>query len=171
MKFSTLVCLVFFSLRTTGQNSPQQGNLPLTNFTPRSISIPLSPIVLENGKYFYDGRRVYFEDIVLPLVSINDHIVDRQLKVVRTMTDMIRPLRYLSFIYLIYLANHLLYTQGGYNIYLNNIIGVFIFQELYLASISIPKRKAIKRYNEVVVHPSAAIMPGSGFSVGITARF
>ena len=171
MKVLTLVLLVFISLNANGQNDQQQGNVPLTNFTPRLISIPLSPIVLEKGKYFYDGRRVNFEDIVLPLVSINDPKVDHQLKVVHTMTDLIRPVRYLSFIYLIYLANHLRYVQGGYDIYLNNLVGVFIFQELYIASISIPKRRAIKRYNEVVIQPSAAMMPGNGFSLGITARF
>jgi hypothetical protein len=169
MKVLTMVLFVFILVKANGQK--QQTDVPSTNITPRLISIPLSPIVLENGKYFYDGRRVNFEEIVLPMMALNDRIVDHQLKVVRTMTDLIRPVRYLGFIYLISLANHLRYAQGGYDIFLTNVIGVFIIQELYIASISIPRRKAIKRYNEVVIQPSAAIMPAGSFSLGITVRF
>ena len=68
MKLINIFSLIIFFI--TSYNAQCQ-------FKPHLITINLSPIVIENGKYYYDGRRVKFEDVVMPLIAVNDEQINQ----------------------------------------------------------------------------------------------
>lgn len=169
MKLISLAVLVSTPFFCHGQYYHKRDTLPKRNL--RQITITLSPIVIQNGKYYFEGRRIQFEEFALALVSVHDNVVDHRLKVVRTLTDLRPFVFYGGSIYLTYLAINLPPTRGGFNTYINNIIGVFVFETLYRLSISIAKRSAINRYNDVVLLPTADVTSGGSISIGLKARF
>ena len=167
-----LICLSAISFRVNGQyyqkrNSKSEQN----NYLPRQVTIELSPITVQNGKYYFDNRRVKFEEIVLPLISVNDKIVDHRLRVVRTMTDLRRPLRLLPLFYLTTISSRLPTTGSGYLSVIYTLWGIEAFFILYDISISITKRSAINRYNEVIIQPTVSLQPNSGANLGLSLKF
>jgi len=138
---------------------------------PRQITFTLSPIVIQNSKYFFEGRNVTFEEMALALIAVHDKIVDHRLKVVRTLTDLRPVFHYAGVAYTTYLAFNLPGTRSGLNTFIVNAIGVFAFQMLYDGSIQLAKRSTINRYNDVVLTPSAGITPAGGLSLGFRLRF
>lgn len=136
----------------------------------RQITINLSPIVIENGKYFYDGRRLKFEEIVMPLIAINDEKVNRKIKVINTLRDTRRFVVAGPLLFLLYNMSNQQKASAKFDENRNLLWGSFITLAVFDASISLIKRSTIKRYNEVVLQPSAQLLPG-GLAFGISARF
>jgi hypothetical protein len=142
-------------------------------FVPRQIMINLSPIIPDRGRYFYEGRRVRFEEVVLPLISINDVIVNRRLEVVRTLTDVYKAIFYAEIGYILFIETNAAagHARLRYSKVLVTFIGMLVFDELYKLAILIAKKKTIDRYNEVVLQPSFSLGQRGGPTLGLNIRF
>jgi hypothetical protein len=50
----------------------------------KQATIDLSPVVIENGNYYFNGQRVSFDAMMIPLISVQDDEINRKLKVMNT---------------------------------------------------------------------------------------
>lgn len=159
MKKLIPVLLVLFSLQAKAQ------------FTPKQITINLTPIVVENGKYFYDGKRVKFEEFVFPMLALNDKILNRKIKFVHTFEDIQKLVLAAPLIIYLILNNN----QSNY---FNNFDATrnLIFSAL-IASLSLRitdillKRSVINRYNAIVLQPTSSLLPSNQVMTGIGLTF
>ncbi|HTH54947.1 MAG TPA: hypothetical protein VL728_02800 [Cyclobacteriaceae bacterium] len=169
MKCFSLLCTLMVSVCLHGQyyRKPLQ---PDTSHY-KQICLTLSPIVVENGKYYFNEKRVKYEEIVLPLMSVNDRIINKKVKTVRTMRELFKPIFIAETLYLINAQLNCPYTQREFQRIAYAYIGILVFNELYHLSITVVKRKTVARYNDLVMQPLAAISPAMGLSIGCKLRF
>jgi len=173
MKYILLSCLAFTSLTAFGQyyykrDTPDSS---VKSFQSRQITIDLKPVVIENGRYFFDGRRITYDGMMPLMISLDDEKIDHSMKTVNTLVDLKRPIYYLEFAAITIGGFRVISTGSGQDSYLYSAIALFVFNRLYDLSIAFAKKRTIKRYNEVVFQPSAPISANVGFSLGCTIRF
>jgi hypothetical protein len=144
-----------------------------SSFAQRSkqITIDLSPVVIENGKYIFNGHRVSFDAMMIPFTSLNDDNINKKIKVMNTTRDVFKIVIALPLIYLF--AQSLSASQQQGSIYQSNkamiwgTTGVIVAQSI---TMPIMRRGIINRYNEVVLQPTAQLLP-SGFAGGFIIKF
>lgn len=135
-----LAILLFFSARLFAQ------------FQPAELTIPLNPIVIENGKYYFNGKRTTFDGLLVPLQAINDQKTDRNIKTILGLRTTQHVIQIGTTIYLINLvasANQSAYINPKHlQILFYGTVGLH-----YSVKITeiIFQRKAIKRFNKVVI--------------------
>lgn len=140
-------------------------------FKSRQITINLSPIAIQSGKYYFNGRRVNFEEIVLPLIAVQDDQINRNLKTIHVMHDIRKPLYLAPLLYYLYINNTATNATNNFDLNRKIVLGSFIFFNLFEIVNVLIKRRAINRYNDVVLQPLGLVLPGNGFSLGIRAKF
>jgi hypothetical protein len=165
MKYIVSLSLILISWHTRAQDADSS----LHKFEPKEITIKLSPIIMERGKYYYEGKRVRFEEVVMPLMATNDDIVDKRLRLIHTMTDARRLIYYAELGYTLYLISNAATTSG--NQVFATFIGFVILNELYNLSILLAQKKAVDRYNDVVLQPSFSLGQRGTPLLGFRIRF
>lgn len=137
----------------------------------RQISIDVHPIVSQNGKYYFNQQRVRFETLLLPLLSLNDTGINKNLRVINLLHDGGKLLTTGSLVYV-------LLSSGNQQQFSNNfyetrsiIIGTFVATLLLKATGALFRNKAIKRYNSIVLRPHAGVSWSDNVNVGLTIRF
>ncbi len=162
MKLINIFSLIIFFI--TSYNAQCQ-------FKPHLITINLSPIVIENGKYYYDGRRVKFEDVVMPLIAVNDEQINQKLKVIQTLKDIRKPLTLAPILFYLYTSNNVQNAVNSFDLNRKVLIGSIAVVGLLDLTNAIIKRKIIKKYNTIVLQPRASLLPSNGIHIGIDFRF
>jgi hypothetical protein len=136
----------------------------------KQIVVQLSPVVIQNGKYIFEGQRVSFEALMIPLMAVHDDQINKKLKVLKTTRVVHKIAIWLPLLY--FTAQSVSGNQQG-STYQSNKGLIWGFTGVMAASlITIPimKRGIINRYNEVVLQPRAQFSP-SGFTGGFVIRF
>jgi hypothetical protein len=136
----------------------------------KQITIDLSPIILSHGRYYYDGRHVRYEQLTMPLLAVKDSVVDHYMKSAMK-TRLIGAVFQLGtgLTYTILLASK--NPANNINLLLGFYLGqILLGQAIRQLTVS-PQRKAVDRYNEIILQPSAFALPGYGVSLGVTAKF
>jgi hypothetical protein len=171
MKYVPFIAFVLLSFFAKAQiQNPEIDTTTQRQFFPRQLTLPLYPIIIEGGKYFYDGHRVQFEDVVLLLNGVDDPILEKRMKTVRTLNDFRKVLRYVNLAFLLLVVHQSITGAVNPDTGFIAIVGVFAFNELYALSITLMKKKTINRYNDVVLQPSFSFNNRGG-QVGVRIRF
>ncbi|MBS1682403.1 MAG: hypothetical protein JST48_11875 [Bacteroidetes bacterium] len=161
--------LLTISLSAYGQY-PTDNSFPLPpNFQPRTITVELRPILIQKGKYYFDNRRVKYEDVGFLLMAVHDAKIDRKMKVIRTLKDIRIPLGLLPLLYARQLNQPTSFSAMQDQAYF--FLGYLLFLYAFDGARSLVQSSAIKRYNEVVVQPTVSLQPGNGVNVGLNFRF
>jgi hypothetical protein len=173
MKYILFSCLAVTSFCAYGQYYHKRNNSDSSSksYQPKQITLVLHPVVIENGKYYFDGRPITYDGLMLPMISLNDEKTNQRMRTVRTLINLRRPIKYLGFAYVTLAGLNAVHTQQGQEAYIYTTISIFVLYQLYDLSITMAKGSAINRYNEVVLQPSASISPNMGLSLGCTIRF
>jgi hypothetical protein len=138
----------------------------------KQIVVNLSPVVIENGQYIFEGHRVSFEAMMIPFIYAHDDKINTKLRVLNTTKDVFKLAIAVPLIYLfIQLLNA--DPQTGSSIYQSNKALIWTTVGTtwaYYITIPLLKKGIINRYNEVVLQPRAQLSP-SGFNAGFVIRF
>ncbi len=157
-KYHLLIIQILFSIAAFSQVPQKQ------------ITISLSPIVTANGKYYFNERRVRFDEISFLMKTLNDDRIDHQFKVIQTLIDVRRPIILASVVYVLSTSGNGQSSSNNIETNRNVMIGTIIFAGLTDLVNEHLKRKIIMRYNSIVLQPGASILPGNGFSIGVRMR-
>ncbi|HTH58172.1 MAG TPA: hypothetical protein VL728_19125 [Cyclobacteriaceae bacterium] len=137
----------------------------------KQMTIDLSPIVLSHGRYYYDGRHVSFDQLAMPLLAVKDSAVDRHLKSVfrtRLIGAGVQAAMGIAFT-VVWLNGR--NDPNNTNLFLGLFFGQLILGPVIKQLTVSPQRKAIDRYNEIILQPSAFAVPRYGIGLGLTAKF
>ena len=121
----------------------------------KQITINLSPIVVDNGRYYYDGRRVKFEGVIIPLIAVHDVKIDQNLKSINIIQDLRVVATTTPLVFALYNLSNQQRAVNNFNRNRNLLWGSVGFVTLFNISISIVKRKTINRYNEIILQPTS----------------
>lgn len=160
-EFIGVIAFIFFGLFNSKAQNQNDG---------KQVIISLSPIVIENGKYFYDGRRVKFEEVVMPLIVLNDEKVNRKIKWINTLRDTRRFIAPAPLLFLLYNMSSQQKATNNFDENRNLLWGSVAMLATFEITISLIKRSAVNRYNSVVLRPSAQIISNQ-LNVGLSMRF
>jgi hypothetical protein len=137
----------------------------------KQITIDLSPVVIERGNYYFNGQRVTFDAMMIPLISLQDDKINKKLKVMNTTKDVFKfAVAITSTYFLIQSVSANQQSQSTYQLNKGLIWGTIGVITIQAITIPILKRGIINRYNEVVVQPTAQFSP-SGFGAGFVIKF
>jgi hypothetical protein len=157
VKFISTIVLVLFGLISNAQYAKQ-------------ITVNLYPIIIENGRYFYDGRRVNFEEVVMPLISINDQKIDQKLKLLNTLKDIRHVVATVPLVIFLVNMSNQQQTVNSFNRN-RNVLWVSVATVIMFdISISVIKKSTINRYNDIILSPSAQLSP-HGFFFNVSIRY
>lgn len=115
----------------------------------RQITLDLNPIVVEGGRYYFNGQRLSFDGLIIPLRAVDDREVNRHIKTVYT----VRTSQTLVSVGIAAYLIHLVSQDPTYDKYQ---LGRALMITSLAASVSLNiaeglfKRKAIKRFNNIV---------------------
>ncbi|GHN00963.1 hypothetical protein WSM22_24520 [Cytophagales bacterium WSM2-2] len=168
MKHLALItlCLVVISINSNAQYYQAD-----KNHHPKQVLVALSPIAIENRTYFYDGKRVNFENLVFPLISIHDQQVDRNLKTIRKLKFIHNSIRWIPTLYALQFLTGRANPQKNLDTFLTVFWGVVAVDLGLEIAINRVKRKAINKYNEIVLSPTTSYAPDSGLNFGLKMKF
>ncbi len=139
-------------------------------YSPKQITIVLSPIIISNGKYYFESKRVKFEDIMLPLISLNDQKINNRIKIIQTLKDIRKPIWLASTLYFLYLNSDPNQSVTNFDLSRNILIASTIsILSLEIFDI-IVKRNTVKQYNEIILQPAASLLPSNKLNIGIGIR-
>jgi hypothetical protein len=78
----------------------------------RQITLDLNPIAIENGRYYFNGKRVTFDGLLIPLQAVDDKQVNRSIKTALALRTSQTVVRLGLSVYLLYLiADQPLYVN------------------------------------------------------------
>jgi hypothetical protein len=118
----------------------------------QKITIELNPIAIENGKYYFNGKRVTFDGLVIPLQAVDDKKVDRSIKTVFALRTSQTVVRLGLSVYLLYLiADRPAYVN--YDQTRTLVIGSVAAGFSLSIGEKLFQRKAINRFNAVLLKP------------------
>ncbi len=115
----------------------------------RQITLDLNPIVVEGGRYYFNGQRLTFDGLIIPLKAIEDGDVNRYIKTIHALRASQSIVNVGIAAYLIHLVSqeptYDKYQQGRALMLISLGASIsFGFTE------SLFKRKSIKRFNTIV---------------------
>ena len=155
MKKYTIILFSLFALRANAQ------------FIPKQITINLMPVVVSSNKYYFDSKRIKFEEIVLPLISFNDKKINNYIKVIHILKDT-RGLLILAPTLLFFYLNHDPNSSlTNFDLTRNILFGTFVALVTLDIVDMLLKHKTINRYNNLVLAPSASFLPGNELKIGL----
>ncbi|MCK6616471.1 MAG: hypothetical protein L6Q51_02390 [Cyclobacteriaceae bacterium] len=116
----------------------------------RQITLDLNPIAIENGRYYFNGKRVTFDGLLIPLQAVDDNQVNQSIKTALTLRTSQTVVRLGLSVYLLYLIAdqppYVNYHQTR-TLVLSSVAAGFslnIAEKLF-------QRKAVKRFNAVLL--------------------
>lgn len=168
--FLIILGLILASIEVNGQFNNSQSSQNFEGKSPRGL-LRLTQIIYKGGKYYHDGNRVKFENVVLLLKSVDDKEINRNLKRVRILDGIRRPMSFFPLLFSFYLVSGNLNNKQDTPLLAGILVGSIITTAwLSISSFSLKKR-TIGRYNEIVIQLSSSFSPSGGVGVGLGAKF
>lgn len=135
------------------------------------ITIDINPVAIENGRYYFNGKRVSFDALMLPLLSVDDEKVNRHIKTIQVIQDGRKLLHAGTLLYILLSAPGQQSFSSNFDQTRNTIFAALSAAFLLHLTEKMYKNKAVKRFNSVVLSPKAWSYPDNSIYVGLCLRF